>query len=191
MPQGLAFAEGRDRTRGEAIDPADRLEGHRTADAVGGEAGVVLEFGHRGGGVRSEDPVLAAGVEAESVEPVLEGDDIVTAQHGDALVEGSIAELIAGFDESRPGFATTEAVDPDPAFRLEGPDRFLGGGAEGAPLRRRDRVTEALEPLLEVAHPGAPVADAEKEGRAGAGRGHGTGSAGADQAMNSARSLRS
>ena len=105
------------------------------------------------------------------------------------MVEGSIAELVAGFDEVCPRLATAEAVHADASLRLEGAYCHFGGSTEDAALGRRDLVREALEPLLQVPDASAMVTDTEQQGRRWMACGHNGRSA--DQAMNSARSFMS
>ena len=74
-PQRLALAHRRRPSRGQRADADERGERRGPADAVGREAGVALEVrADRVFGLGAEDAVLAAGVEAERVEPALELD---------------------------------------------------------------------------------------------------------------------
>ena len=72
------------------------------AHAVGLETGVALELAQRGLGLGAEDAVLAAGVEAERVQPALQLGHVVAAQHRPAQVEQPIAERYSCSRSARP-----------------------------------------------------------------------------------------
>ena len=151
MAQGLALTDGGDRTLGQTADAVELFEGGRTEHTVGGQTGVALELGQRAGGVVTEDAVLTAGVETEGIEPALQLEDVVAAEHGGAAVEQAVAEAVAALDEGRPGLRTADPVDPQAAVLLEGPHGGRGGAAEGAGLHTRQVETERGEPALEIA----------------------------------------
>ena len=128
MAELLALADRGDRSRGQRPDPAERAQGLGPEDAVDREPGVALELAQRRRGLVAEDAVLAAGVEAERVEPVLELGDVVAAEVRAALVEQAVAEREAALDERGPGLGSADPVDADAPGLLE--------RADGAPRSR-------------------------------------------------------
>ena len=64
-------------------------------------------------GLGTEDAVFAAGVEAESVEGVLERADVVAAEVRRLEVEQPVAEHEPALDERGPGLGSDDAVDAD------------------------------------------------------------------------------
>ena len=117
--QRLALADAGDRAVGEAVPSAGRARRWSPARRCRRRSrpDVALELAQRAGGVGAEDAVLAAGVEAERVEPVLELGDVVAAQHRAAAVEQPVAEAEAALDQRRPGLGAADAVDPQAARR--------------------------------------------------------------------------
>ena len=126
----LALAHRGDRSFGQRSHPVECAQGLGAEDAVDREPGVALELAQRRGALMPEDAVLAAGVEAERIEPVLEVGDVVTAQVRAALVEQPVAEREAALDDRRPGLRSADAVHPDAARLLERTDRGLGRRTE-------------------------------------------------------------
>ncbi len=173
-PQRLALAHARHRSRGEAPDPFEHRQCGGTTHAVGREVHVALELDQRARGVVAQDAVLAAGVEAESVESALELGDVVTPQHRPAPIEEPVAQAVPALDDRRPRLRPADAVDPQAARVLEGADHRFRGRAVPTDLDRGDLVTQSGEADLEVAYRLAATARPE----------HGR----VDQAMNSARS---
>ena len=115
-------AAGRSRSRTLATEPAASDPSRASApmrrgpaDLVGRETGVALERAERALGLRPEDAVLAAGVEAERVEPALQLDHVVAAQHRLAQVEQPVAEREAALDQRGPRLGAADAVDPQAA----------------------------------------------------------------------------
>ena len=124
---------------------------------------VALELPERVLGLRSEDAVLAAGVEAERVEPPLQLGHVVAAQHGRAQVEQAIAERTATLDQRAPGLGPADAVDAQPAARLEVANRRRAVSSPKKP----SSVTEqphCVETDLEVTNCVAAVAEAQERG---------------------------
>ena len=74
-------------------------------------AGVALEPADRGLGLRAEDAVLAAGVEAESVQAALQLGDVVTAEHRPAEIEEAVTQPVRTLDQRAPRLGTADAVD--------------------------------------------------------------------------------
>ena len=70
-------------------------------------------------GVVAEDAVLAAGVEAERVQPALELGDVVAAQHRAAAVEEPVAEREAALDQRGPGLGPQMPSTRSPRAVLE------------------------------------------------------------------------
>ena len=81
VAEQLALAHRGDRALASAEPTrSERPQGLGPEDAVDREAGVALELAERRRALVAEDAVLAPGVEAERVEPVLELGDVVAAQ---------------------------------------------------------------------------------------------------------------
>ena len=71
--------------------------------SVGDEPGVPLEVEECSGGVRAEDAVHPAAVEAEQREASLQLTDVVTTLVGHGMEQGSLAENSARLDQRQPG----------------------------------------------------------------------------------------
>ena len=121
---------------------AARVAGPQTPSAVA--PALRWNWRERGLGLGAEDAVLAAGVEAERVQPALELGDVVAAQHRARQVEQPVAELEAALDQRAPGLGSADAVDAQPASLLELADR--GFEACRRTRRRPRRATPAAAP---------------------------------------------
>ena len=64
-------------------------------------------------GVRTEEAVLLAGVEAKRVQLALQRADVVAAEHRGVQVERAVAQPLAGLDELAPRVGPDEPVDPE------------------------------------------------------------------------------
>ena len=160
--QRLALAHRARPSRRPAIRVASSVAtvaGPQTPSVV--EAGVALELPERGLGLGPEDAVLAAGVEAEPVEPALQLGDVVAAQHRPAQVEQPVAEREAALDERAPRLRSADAVDAQAARCLE--RRAPRSRSRRRSHRRpRSRTRPRPDALLEVADRVAAIAGPQR-----------------------------
>ncbi len=115
---------------GAAGDPGaqkvQRPQCLRSADAVGRHAVLPLIRHQRVVGEQPEVAVYQAGVEAEVLEPGLQGGDVVAVHRRAELVtEDAGAEAIGRLFECAIGRLTDDAVDEQAAMLLEGADRLV------------------------------------------------------------------
>jgi hypothetical protein len=134
QPLALSDAGHRDRCIGHGAQAGEPGQHVGTAHAVRRQPGVALEVLQRPFGPGPEDPVDDAGVEAERAQLVLQLGDVVASQHRSPQVEQSIAEVVAGLDERRPGVLTADAVGDEPTVVLEPVHRREGLVAEASGL---------------------------------------------------------
>ena len=151
-PTALRLAHRRDGGEGLVAGghPEQLVDRQPTGDPVDGELDVALEHGDGRCRVVPEDPVDAAGVEAQRAQPSLEIGDVVAAQHRVGAVEGTITERQPSLDEGGPGLSTGDAIDADASLALEGLNRCARRGPEGA-FGIGDRAhADPGEPSLEI-----------------------------------------
>ena len=159
-PHRLLLADVGHRPGRERAEPLERGDGRRAADRIGRDARVALELPERGFGLRAENAVLAARIEAERVEPALQDPDIVAAQHRPAQVQQPVAQAERALDQRAPGLGSADAVDEEPARVLERPHRVLGRGVERA--GGADRTAGAIQPVLELEDGGAARSESQQ-----------------------------
>jgi len=116
-------------------------------------------------GALAQDPVDAAGVEAEGAQPSLQVGDVVAPERGIAPVEQPVAEAIPGLDQCRPRLLPADPVDAQAARGLEGATRRLGPVVEASSRIARRVEPDGGEPPLEVTDSLALAASAERETR--------------------------
>ena len=109
-------------SRASSGETPKRHHGVGPDDTIRGQALVGLEVAHRGLGIRPEDAVDIAGVEAEAAEPLLQIGDVVATGHGGAQVEHAIAKPEVGLDQCCPGVWSAFAVFHQAACGLKGPN---------------------------------------------------------------------
>ena len=165
VEQLLCLAHGR-HGRSARVGSYDAAQGGHSVGAthpIDREAGVALELPERRFGSWTEDPVDAAGVEAERAEALLQLAHVVAPQHRGSDVEQAIAQLVARFDEGTPRLGATDAIDAQPAPFLEPANCLFRRVPEGARRVASDFEPEAAETSFDVAHGLAGVTGPERK----------------------------
>lgn len=115
-----------------ADESIEGTEGLRPAGAIGNHTHAGLKFPERVIGVRTEDAIGPARVEAEFGESSLQHRDVVADHHVSGNIgQHAITELPPGFIESAEGIRTNDAVDGDTAFLLESTNSSIEFVVEG------------------------------------------------------------
>ena len=151
-----------------ALQAHELLEGCPADDPVDGQARVALELGQGVPGGVPEDAVDPARIEAEGAQALLQFRHVVTPQHGSPAVQEAVTHPKTGLDQGVPGLRAAHAVDVEAAQALESLERGPGAGPEDAVGVDRRAGHDRGQPVLDVGHRVAAVADGE--GQAG-GRG--------------------
>jgi hypothetical protein len=118
----------------------------------------VLEFGDRGVGVVTEDPVDPSWIEPKTAQPPLHFSDIVSVQHRATTIKESVTETKTSLDKARPSLVVANAVPAKAALGLEHLHSHRRPGAVGTELVVSMLEPEPPQPLLQVNHGLARVA---------------------------------
>ncbi len=153
IPEALAFPD-----LGHHVPPVgmpthhlEDVQGLGPDDAVRHrDAHVALEVADRGVGLRSEDPVDPAGVEAERAHAPLQRSHVVPPKHGPPVVQQPVAEGVPGFDERAPCLLAAHTITAQPAPRLESEHRLLRAGPEDRSLIASRVEAQRLQSFLQV-----------------------------------------
>jgi hypothetical protein len=150
LAQSLPFSDARHglTALAELVQGADS---GRPTDGIDRQAGVALEVEQRLLGLRAEDPVHLAGVEAERAQPALQVGHVVAPQHRGVAIEHAVAQLVAGLDQGGPRLLAADAVVAQPALTLERADRLDGRLAVVPELAGGERGAGGEEAPLDVA----------------------------------------
>lgn len=135
---------------GSAADQAKLGSDELTGDAVFCQASIVLEVQQASLCDGTEYSVDLVGIEPEGIEPRLQLGYVVSAHHGNAVVEQTLAESVPGVDEGPPGVWTDDPVYRKAAAALEIRNGLVGGFAEDAGFIGFRGVSKCVEPRLDI-----------------------------------------
>jgi hypothetical protein len=120
MPEGLLAKAASALAPHAALQPLKRAQGARSHDAVWFLAGAALEFADGPVCGWPEDAVVSTSIEAELVQPNLQGRDVVTSEHvTGAVLKQSLAHAPPGLFEAAERLGPDHAVNQQASILLE------------------------------------------------------------------------